>query len=423
VIKACFAIPGDIETPTGGYVYDRQVIAALPSCGVEIRHLALPGGFPFPTPEAVEETGRLLAAVPAEEVLIIDGLALGVLPPSLLEKVAAPIIALHHHPLGLETGLTSEQEDALLASEKAATACARHVIVTSQTTAEILVELEFAPPPQVTVAMPGIVHGKRAESQGGVFQIVSVGTIVPRKGYDILVAALATLKDESWHCTIVGGLDRDARCTEALKAQVANEGLADRITFAGVLDTPDVSTLLSRSDVFALPSRYEGYGMAFAEAMAHGLPVLATNAPAIPGTVPEGAGILVAPENTTAFADALRKLMHDAELRRQMADVGWAHAQGLPDWKDTAGIIAGVIRGVCPAKASGSIAQEDASAAIEEVDLPDDAALAEGDVSIAEAETGASGDDVNVTKPDAAAAEVDASAGAEAASVAKEASA
>jgi hypothetical protein len=108
VTKACFAIPGDIETPTGGYVYDRQVIAALPSCGVEIRHLALPGGFPFPTPEALEETGRLLAAVPAEEALIIDGLALGVLPPSLLEKIAAPIIALHHHPLGLETGLTSE---------------------------------------------------------------------------------------------------------------------------------------------------------------------------------------------------------------------------------------------------------------------------------------------------------------------------
>jgi glycosyltransferase involved in cell wall biosynthesis len=344
VIKACFAIPGDIDTPTGGYVYDRQVMAALPACGVEVRHLALPDGFPFPSAAALDEAGRLLAAVPAGEALVIDGLALGALPAALLEAVSAPIIALHHHPLGLETGLTDERRKAMLAAEKTATRFARHVVVTSQTTADTLAELAFAPPPPVTIAIPGIVRGKRAVGGGGVFQIVSVGTVVPRKGYDILVAALASLREEAWHCTIVGALNRDPACGDALRAQVDAEGLTDRIDFAGVLDSEAISRLLSRSDVFALPSRYEGYGMAFAEAMAHGLPVLATSAPAIPGTVPPEAGILVPPEDAAAFTEALRMLMHDGALRQQLGDGAWAHAQTLPRWADTATIIAGVIK-------------------------------------------------------------------------------
>jgi glycosyltransferase involved in cell wall biosynthesis len=232
----------------------------------------------------------------------------------------------------------------MLATEKAATAFARHVIVTSQTTADTLAELAFAPPPAVTIAVPGIVHGRRAVSDGGVFEIVSVGTVVPRKGYDVLVAALASLRAEAWHCTIVGALDRDPACSRALLAQVDAEGLTDRIDFAGVLDSAAISALLSRSDLFALASRYEGYGMAFAEAMAHGLPVLATSAPAIPGTVPPDAGILVAPEDAAAFAAALRMLMHDGALRQRLGDSAWAHAQTLPRWEDTAAIIAGVIK-------------------------------------------------------------------------------
>jgi glycosyltransferase involved in cell wall biosynthesis len=354
VTKAAFAIPGDLSTPTGGYAYDRHVMAALPARGVAVRHLPLPGGFPFPSARALEETGRLLAAVPVEEALVIDGLALGVLAPALLANVTAPIIAMHHHPLGLETGLTPEQSRALLACEKAATAFARRVIVTSQTTAETLAELGFAPPPPVTVALPGLELGARSRGSGGdAAEIVCVGTIVPRKGYDILVAALATLPDEPWRCTIVGSLDRDLACVAALRAQIAAAGLEDRVHLAGALDSEAVSALLSRSDLFALASRYEGYGMVFAEAMAHGLPVLATRAPAIPATVPPEAGILVEPDNPQALADALSRLMRDPALRQRLGDGGWAHAKTLPGWQDTAAIIAGVISEVADGRLLG----------------------------------------------------------------------
>jgi glycosyltransferase involved in cell wall biosynthesis len=348
VIEAVFAIPGDLNTPTGGYVYDGHVMAALPTCGVGVRHLALPDSFPFPTEAALAETGRLLAAVPADVPLVIDGLALGVLPPALLEKVSAPIIALLHHPLGLETGLSPEKSHAMLATERTAVAFARRVIVTSPATAETLVELGFAPPPPVTVAIPGTVPGQRAEGSVDGREIISVGSVVPRKGYDVLVAALARLRDEPWRCSIVGGLDRDPVCADALRAQITREGLTDRIRLAGTLGATEIGALLGKADIFALPSRYEGYGIVFAEAMAHGLPILATRAPAIPGTVPPEAGILVAPDDVEAFSDALRLLMEDAALRQRLAGGSWAHAQTLPRWEDTAALVARVIREVAP---------------------------------------------------------------------------
>lgn len=344
---AVFAIPGDLNTPTGGYVYDRQVMAALPGAGVAVRHLPLPDGFPFPSRAALDETGRLLAAVPESAALVIDGLAMGALPPEALARAAAPIVCLHHHPLGLESGLTPEQSAVLLETERAAIAFARHVVVTSPTTAETLAELGFAPPPPVTVAVPGIRRAARSAGSADGCEIVSVGTVSPRKGYDILVDALARLGDRPWRLTIVGGLDRDRACAAALRAQVAAAGLADRIRFAGVLGADEIGALLAKADIFALPSRYEGYGMAFAEAMAHGLPVIATRAGAIPGTVPAQAGLLVEPENAAAFAAALEAVLRDAGLRRSLAEGAWAHARTLPGWEDTAAIIAGVIREAC----------------------------------------------------------------------------
>jgi glycosyltransferase involved in cell wall biosynthesis len=348
VIEAIFAIPGDLNTPTGGYVYDGHVMAALPACGVGVRHLALPGGFPFPAPAALAETGRLLAAVPADVPLVIDGLALGVLPPALLERISAPIIALLHHPLGLETGLSPEQSQAMLAVEKTALSFAAHVIVTSPSTADTLAELGFAPPPPVTVAIPGTPSGQRSTGSADGRDIISVGSVVPRKGYDVLVAALALLRDEPWRCTIVGGLDRDPACADALRAQIAREGLAGRIHLAGTLGAAEIGALLSKGDIFALPSRYEGYGIAFTEAMAHGLPVLATRAPAIPGTVPPEAGILVAADDVEAFAQALHDLMGKPDLRQKLAEGAWTHAQTLPRWEDTAALVARVIKEIAP---------------------------------------------------------------------------
>jgi len=97
------------------------------------------------------------------------------------------------------------------------------------------------------------------------------------------------------------------------------------------------------SDIFVLASRFEGYGMALAEAIAHGLPVVSTRAGAIPDTVPAGAGLLVPPDDTTALAQALRRLIGDLPERQQLATNARAAATQLPTWQDSARLFAGAI--------------------------------------------------------------------------------
>ena len=344
MIKAQFAIPGDIGTPTGGYVYDRQVMALLPRFGVEVAHLPLPGGFPAPTAAELQEAGRLLAAVQADCVLLIDGLALGALPEACLAPVGAPVVAMLHHPLGLETGLDEETSRALLNSERAALKFARRIVVTSRTTADTLRELGFAPPPPVTVAEPGTEAAPRATGGTGVLQILSVGAVVPRKGHDLLIEALAGLTHLDWRCAVVGSHDRDSAFASGLIQRVAEAGLGERIGFYGAMSAAEMQQHYASADIFALPSRYEGYGMAFAEALARGLPIIAARAGAVPGTVPASAGILVPPDDVAALREVLTALITDSGLRRTLSDGAWTHAQTLPRWTDTARIVADVLK-------------------------------------------------------------------------------
>lgn len=340
-----FAIPGDIAAATGGYAYDRHVMAELAAQGVDVRHLRLPDGFPFPSTEALAETARALAAVPAADVLLIDGLAYGALPPGLLANVRAPMIVLLHHPLGLETGLDEATARHLLATEKAALTAARHVVVTSPATAATLRDLSFAPPPPVTVALPGTERASRSlgSGEGGRLVLLSVGSVIPRKAYDVLIEALSRLQHLDWRSTIAGSLEYDAVYAAAIRQQIERAGLGDRITLAGVQDADGLRALYAAADIYALPSRYEGYGMAFAAALAHGLPILAARAGAVPDTVPPEAGILVPPDDADATTEALARLLTDGALRRQLGGAAWAHGQTLPRWEDTARIIAGVV--------------------------------------------------------------------------------
>src|SRR6185503_6093571 len=123
--------------------------------------------------------------------------------------------------------------------------------------------------------------------------LLAVGSVVPRKGYDVLVAALATLADLPWRLTIVGDCTRDAAAAGGLRQAITGARLDDRVILAGAVPPAQLAAHYGAADVFVLPSRHEGYGMAFAEAIAHGLPVVGTTAGAIPETVPAGAGVLV----------------------------------------------------------------------------------------------------------------------------------
>jgi glycosyltransferase involved in cell wall biosynthesis len=345
VKRLAFAVPGDLATPTGGYAYDRRMIAELGHLGWQIDLVDLGGGFPWPD-EATRATARTrLLAIPAGCSIVVDGLALGVLPET-ASKLAGrnPLLALVHHPLALESGLSMEQAGAFRTSERAALAAVRGVVVTSAATARLVISDYAVPAERITVARPGSdpapwAHG----SQDGVVHLLSVGAVVPRKGFDALVAALATLTDLSWRLTIAGDRTRDHNAAAQLDADIARHALGNRIAALGAVSPPRLEALYAEADLFVLASRFEGYGMAYAEAIAHGLPVIGIRAGAIPDTVPPQAGLLVAPGDVAALTQALRRVIGDADLRRRLADGARAAAARLPTWQQSAKIFAGAL--------------------------------------------------------------------------------
>jgi glycosyltransferase involved in cell wall biosynthesis len=277
--------------------------------------------------------------------VVVDGLAFGVLP----EAAAAlcrehPVIALVHHPLALETGLSPEQASQLHASERAALACARRVIVTSPATARLLAASYGVSAARIAVVPPGTdAAAPPHRSNGGIVRLLAVGAVVPRKGYDVLTAALAAITDLQWTLSIVGDHTRDPDCAAQLEAQIAGCGLAKRVALLDAVSDARLVDLYRSADLFVLPSRFEGYGMAFAEAIAHGLPVIGTTAGAIPETVPEGAGVLVPPDDAQALAAALRRLIEYPAERRRFAAGAQAASAKQPTWAASAALFAQAI--------------------------------------------------------------------------------
>lgn len=338
------AVPGDLATPTGGYAYARRVLALLPGEGIVPRVLTLPASFPAPTAAHLDETARLFAALPPGVPILVDGLAYGALPPATIAAAGdRPVLALVHHPLGLEEGLGEATSQALVASERAALALATRVVVTSAYTGRLLAERFGVPWNRIHVAPPGTdvaSAGERAPDRADHLECLAIGAVTPRKGYDILVRALAPLADLPWRMTIVGALDRAPAYVDALRELVREMGLEERILLTGPVSNEALDELYRRACLVVSSSLFEGYGMVLAESMARGLPIVMARGGAADETVPDEAALKVPSGDAPALAEALRTVIGDDDLRARLAGASREAGRTLPRWWDAARTIA-----------------------------------------------------------------------------------
>lgn len=343
-----FAVPGDLETLTGGYVYDRRLAAELTRAGWRVDVLAWAASFPHPSAADQAGAAASLAVLPDGSLVLIDGLAFGVLPElAEAESRRLGLVALVHHPLALEPELSPEERLRLMRSERRALAAAEAVIATSDTTAKMLTEEYGVSPDRLTVAKPGTDPAPPARGSGRGASgphILSVGTLTPRKGYDLLIEALAHIADLPWTCSIAGSLTRSPETTAAVRAAIAANRLGERVRLMG--EIADLGSLYDSADLFMLASRHEGYGMVFAEALQRGLPVIGTTAGAIPEVVPPAAGLLVPADDAGSLAEALRQAVGDAGRRRRLAAGAQAAAKTLPRWEQTGRLVSALLRTV-----------------------------------------------------------------------------
>jgi glycosyltransferase involved in cell wall biosynthesis len=340
---AAFAVPGDIEQKTGGYIYEHQLLLGLRREGRDVEHIVLPGTFPDPSPPEMAASIAAMVALPSDVPLIIDGLVYGSVDTAGLDAIRAPIVAMIHHPLGLETGLSPVRASQLLALEAENLKRADHIVVPSEHTAHIL-ETQFGVTrDRVSIAPPGFArpdpvrHPRKTPPL-----ILSVGLLAARKGHDILLDAHARIEDLPWQAAIVGNT-HDANVRDSLFAQRASLGLEARVAITGQVTDSDLLDYYRSASIFALATRYEGYGIVFGEAMSHGLPIVTCDTGAVPDTVGPEAGILVPVDDSDRFADALRTLLTDEQRRRALADASTKAGERLPGWNDTAAVMSGVL--------------------------------------------------------------------------------
>jgi glycosyltransferase involved in cell wall biosynthesis len=352
-----FVVPGDIQTPTGGFIYDREVIAGLTERGWHVTLHQLDASFPAPTPAALRAARAVFAGLADGRVVVIDGLALPGLDRVLADEARRlKLVALVHHPVALETGLDPLEAERYGALERSALGYVRRVITTSQWTARALAG-EGVPVAQLRVAEPGVDRRKTRGSSdpksaapsglpNEVVNLLCVGTLTPRKGHAVLLEALNEVRDRAWHLTCAGSLLRDVPTVAAIQHQIERFSLRRRVSLLGDLDRDALERQYARADVFVLPSYLEGYGMALAEAVAFGLPVISTTAGAIPETVPADASILVPPGDSRALAKALGAVIDDPARRAALAAHARAARASMPTWATAATKFAAALDGV-----------------------------------------------------------------------------
>lgn len=342
--------PGPLDARTGGYIYDRRIVEGLRQRGWFADVLELDASFPCPTPAALEQAARAIAVVPAGTIAIVDSLALGAMPDLITREASRlRIVALVHLPLAASADLDGDTATRFEDGERRALRAAALVIITGSATLPLIARYDLAPD-RVVVVEPGtdrapLAHGSQGDQSNVVsgfrrtrsLELLCVATLNPGKGHEMLLTALSAVPYRTWRLTCAGSLTRHPATADRVRAAVTRLGLEERVSLVGDLDGPALATCYDRADVFVLATRQETYGMAVAEALARGLPVVATMTGAIPELVGDSAGLLVPVGDTPGLVETLSRVLGDAGLRARLAEGARGVRHRLPTWEEASG--------------------------------------------------------------------------------------
>jgi glycosyltransferase involved in cell wall biosynthesis len=334
-------VPEGIDDPTrpsGGNTFDRRVCRGLAVAGWAVHVHEVAGSWPRPDAASYAALRDAISQIPDDAVVLLDGLVASAAPEVLVpEAHRLRLVALVHMPLGHER-------------ERAVLAAARSVITTSAWARRVLLQRYSLPGDRVHVAEPGSDVAELAPGTASAGALLSVAAVIPGKGHDVLLDALAMLAGLRWHCVCVGSVERAPAFAEGLRRRVLNCGMDDRVRFSGPQIGDDLARSYGAADVLVLPSRGETYGMVVTEALARGLPVIAAEVGGVPEAMGHGAdgtrpGLLVPPDDPRALCDALRAWLEDADLRRRLRRAARERRESLARWSTTTSVVADVLAG------------------------------------------------------------------------------
>lgn len=335
-----FAVPEGIDDParvSGGNLFDLRVADGLRALGWDVR--LRPCG-------ADATLADVLASAPPGAVVLVDSLVAVRWPDPLAAgavagttQSGARVAVLAHMVVAAFEGADGADVEA----ERRALAHADLVLATSAWARDELIARGLVPAARVVVAPPGadgaLVEARTSDGTS----LLCVGVVAPHKGQDLLVDALAAARG-AWTCTVAGSVAVDPGFAERVLARADAAGISDRITWAGVVGRRALEALYASTDLLVAPSRTESYGMAAAEALRRGIPVLASRVGGLPEAVGPAGGILV-PPTAEGLGTALHRWMTDPALRDALTRDARREAPRRPTWHDTAAAVDAALRG------------------------------------------------------------------------------
>jgi glycosyltransferase involved in cell wall biosynthesis len=339
-MRVAFVTIGDPRRMTGGYLYHARLFAGLRARGIVVQELV---AGPDPSPAGQRQTASALAAwqddIIRADVVVVDALArLAVAPWLAGWQAARPLVALVHELPSVADGRATDDERAAEARLLAA-----DVLVAVSAHGRGILLARGVPGERVVVVSPGCDRLPTRHSPAPVTppRALCVAQWIPRKGILTLVRAWNRLSPPDAVLELIGETDADpAYAAEVRAACTAWRG----IEVLGVVDDARLEVAYRTASVFVLPSRYEGYGMVYAEALLAGLPVIACDVGPVPELVGPEAALLVPPDEPEALSHALGRVLHDAPLRACMARAATQRGRELPSWEDTATAFEAVLR-------------------------------------------------------------------------------
>ena len=340
-------LPGGVDDPahpSGGNVYDRHVCRELRSLGWTVHEHAVAGSWPEADATSLAGLADLVAGLPDQAVVLLDGLVASAAPEALVPQAARlRLVVLVHMPLG-DRPSTGDAEH-VRARERSVLSAATTVVTTSAWSRRRLRELYPGSLPRIHVVPPGAHAAEIVTGSAGGGALLCVAAVTFGKGHDLLVEALQTISDLSWRCVCVGALDREPAFVDELRCRVADAGLSERVSFSGPRVGADLCHSYAAADLLVLASRAETYGMVVTEALARGLPVIATDVGGVAEAMGHDAGgvrpgLLSPAGDAVAYGAALRAWMNDANLRGRLRAAARARSATLAGWADTASALA-----------------------------------------------------------------------------------
>jgi glycosyltransferase involved in cell wall biosynthesis len=326
-------LPADVDDPalvSGGNVYDRRVLDGLRAEGWTVHEHPLPGT--WPRPEEAARTRLDAALREGEGPVLLDGLVACGVPEVVVPHAARrPLAVLVHLPLG-------EESPDLDAAEGEVLRAARAVLATSAWGARRLRRHGVA----AAVAPPGVDPAPLAPGTDGAHRLLCLGAVTPTKGQDLLVDALAALPRPPWTLDLVGPTDRDPAFVAALRDAIVRHGLAARVHLHGPRHGADLDTFWRVTDLLVAPSRTETYGMVVTEALARGIPVLASSAGGLPDTLANG-GVLTPAEDVPALVASLDRWFAEPAHRNGRRISAISRRCRLLPWTQTSRRVAQVL--------------------------------------------------------------------------------